>query len=149
MDSKYIIGFIVALAVIVGGMAWLSGRSVQPGPDLTAFTQCVKDEGAIFYGAFWCSHCQATKRLFGNSAKDLPYVECSTPNGSDQTQICIDKGIKSYPTWTFADGSEFTGEITLDELSRRTGCLLPDATSTPQTVQPTSTPMSASTSPLQ
>ena len=97
----------------------------QPGK-LDAFAQCLKDSGVTFYGAFWCPHCQATKRMFGNSAKLLPYVECSTPDGKGQTQICIDKGVKSYPTWTFPSATTtLTGERTLQELSHMSGCPLP------------------------
>jgi thiol-disulfide isomerase/thioredoxin len=85
----------------------------------------LKDKGAIFYGSFWCPHCQAQKKLFGDSVKLLPYVECSTPDGNAQTQICIDKKITGYPTWKFADGSELTGEIPLATLADKTACTLP------------------------
>ena len=98
------------------------------------FATCLKDKGAVFYGAFWCPHCQATKKLFGSSAKLLNYQECSTPDGNGQTQVCIDKGVKSYPTWEFADGSRLTGEIPLAQLAEKTSCQLPDA------VQATATP---------
>lgn len=86
---------------------------------------CLKDKGAIFYGAFWCPHCQATKKLFGSSAKLLPYVECSTADGNGQTQICKDKKIMGYPTWEFKDGSRLTGEIPLSQLAEKTSCSLP------------------------
>ncbi|TAJ15807.1 hypothetical protein EPO56_00845 [Patescibacteria group bacterium] len=93
--------------------------------ELDGFTQCLKDQGAIFYGAFWCPHCQATKKMFGTSAKLLPYVECSTPDGNSQTQNCVEKGITQYPTWKFADDTELTGERTLQELGEKTGCEVP------------------------
>ena len=52
---------------------------VKPGPsNLEPFAQCLKEEGAVFYGAFWCPHCQRTKAMFGSAAASLPYVECST-----------------------------------------------------------------------
>ncbi|HEY4513502.1 MAG TPA: thioredoxin domain-containing protein [Candidatus Paceibacterota bacterium] len=89
------------------------------------FTKCLEEKGAVFYGAFWCAHCQATKKLFGSSAKLLPYVECSTADAKGQTAACIDKKIKSYPTWEFADGSRLTGELTLQQLADKTSCVLP------------------------
>jgi hypothetical protein len=52
-------------------------------------------------------------------------VECSTPDGQNQTQICIDKKISNYPTWEFPDGSRITGERTLNELAQKTSCELP------------------------
>jgi len=68
---------------------------------------------------------QSEKKLFGVSQKLLPYVECSTPDGQDQTQICKDKKIESYPTWIFADGTSLNGEITLQQLADKTSCVLP------------------------
>lgn len=115
---------ILVLIAVALGMAFF----VKPGPsNLDPFAQCLKDKGAIFYGAFWCPHCQNTKRLFGSSEKLLPYVECSTPDGKAQLQACVDKKIESYPTWEFADGSRLTGERTLQELAEKTGCSLPQA----------------------
>jgi thiol-disulfide isomerase/thioredoxin len=120
-DTKIILigGLIVAIVIV--GLVFLGRGSAGPG-QLDGFATCLKDKGAVFYGAFWCPHCQATKALFGKSAKLLPYVECSTPDGSGQTQICIDKKITSYPTWIFADGSQLDGEVTLQALSEKTNC---------------------------
>jgi|CXWL01.1.fsa_nt_gi thiol-disulfide isomerase/thioredoxin len=130
-NNSLIIGGIVVLALAVGAFVYFGESGKTPlGPGaLDTFATCLKDRGAIFYGAFWCPHCQATKAMFGTSAKLLPYVECSNPDGKTQTQVCIDKGIKSYPTWVFPDGSELTGERTLQELSDKTTCALPEATS--------------------
>ena len=86
------------------------------------FATCLEDKGAVFYGAFWCSHCQAQKKLFGSSQKLLPYIECSTIDGQSQTQACIDKKISSYPTWEFTDGSRLNGEIPLAQLAEKTSC---------------------------
>ena len=116
------------VAVIVLVVAALGAvLFVKSGPgNLDSFAQCLKDKGAVFYGAFWCPHCQNTKRLFGSSERLLPYVECSTPDGKGQLQACIDKKVESYPTWEFSDGSRLTGELTLQELAEKTGCPLPE-----------------------
>ena len=91
-----------------------------------AFAQCLADKGVKFYGAFWCPHCQAQKKLFGSQAvKKLPYIECSTPDGKSQTQECKDAGITGYPTWKFTDGSVQTGELTFTQLADKTGCAVP------------------------
>lgn len=113
----------IAAIIIIGVGSSLYLKS-QPGK-LDTFAMCLKEKGAIFYGAFWCPHCQATKAMFGRSAKLLPYVECSAPNGQDQLQICKDKEVSSYPTWEFADGTRLTGERTLQELADKTNCSLP------------------------
>lgn len=123
MKTK-IIWSIVFLVIVVGGAIWASNIERKPG-ELDQFAQCLNDSGAKFYGAFWCPHCAAQKKLFGNSVTKLPYVECSNPDGKTQTQICKDKEIKGYPTWIFADGSQVSGEQTLATLSEKTQCELP------------------------
>jgi hypothetical protein len=62
--------------------------------------------------------------MFGKSAKLLPYVECSTPDGKGQLPICAEKDIKGYPTWTFTDGSQLSGEQTIQTLAEKTACPL-------------------------
>jgi thiol-disulfide isomerase/thioredoxin len=86
--------------------------------------QCIKDKGAVFYGAFWCPHCQNQKATFGKSAKLLPYTECSTPDGQGQMAVCTDAGVESYPTWKFADGSTLSGEQSIEILAEKTACEL-------------------------
>ena len=103
-----IIGGAIVLVIIVGLMMFSQSNDNSPGR-YDGFAQCLKDKGAIFYGAFWCPHCQKQKALFGKSAKLLPYVECSTPDGGGQLNICKGKGVSNYPTWSFADQSTTTG----------------------------------------
>lgn len=123
MKGIYIfLGGIVLVVVLFVGAGFFV--SAQPGK-LDGFSQCLKDKGAVFYGAFWCPHCQAQKALFGRSTKFLPYVECSTPNGQDQFQICKDKKVESYPTWEFTSGERVSGEMSLEALAEKTGCALP------------------------
>jgi len=126
MKSTYIYGALV-IAILVG-LVFLrnySGKSEVATPTIyDTFAQCISDAGAKFYGAYWCPHCQAQKKLFENSKK-LPYVECSTPNGQGQTQVCIDAKITGYPTWEFADGTRADGQQTFAQLSEKTSCELP------------------------
>ena len=90
-----------------------------------AFATCLADNGAVFYGAFWCPHCQDQKAMFGDSTDLLPYVECD-PNGKDsQAGLCNEKGVESYPTWTFNDTQIETGVLSFEELSEYTSCPLP------------------------
>lgn len=131
--KKVFVGVLVALVVGVGLLAVLRGTAGPAGPgEYDEFAQCLADEGATFYGAFWCPHCQAQKKLFGSSAKLLPYVECSTADGQGQTAICKEKVIPSYPTWEFADGSRLGGEVPLEQLAEKTGCMLPTDGATPE-----------------
>lgn len=64
-------------------------------------TACMKKNQTVMFGASWCPHCAAQKKLFGKSVKDMPYFECAVAGG--QAQECIDRSIMSYPTWQFPD----------------------------------------------
>ena len=125
-SNKNIFLFITAIAILVliGAGGYYYKKPITPGK-FDVFAQCLKDKGAVFYGAFWCPHCQNQKAMFGKSEKFLPYVECSAPNGQSQLQICNDKDIKGYPTWIFADETRLDGEIPLEKLAEKTGCVLP------------------------
>ncbi len=128
-NVKIFIGVILLLVLgtiisVVSGVGKDSSSNIPGKYD--EFAICLKDKGAVFYGAFWCPHCQTQKKMFGKSAKFLPYVECSTPDGNGQTQICIDKNIEGYPTWEFADGSRLNGEVSLATLAEKTSCIIPE-----------------------
>jgi thiol-disulfide isomerase/thioredoxin len=115
-------GVIIAVIVLGAGAAIFAKQA--PGKYDT-LAQCIASQGVKFYGAFWCPHCQATKAQFGNSARLLPYVECSTPDGQGQTQVCKDLKIDSYPTWITKDGKRLNGEHTIKEWADFAGCSLP------------------------
>src|SRR3989344_7600520 len=102
---------ILALGVIATIVFRANNDVVTAPGQYDTFTQCLKDKGAVFYGAFWCPHCQAQKKMFGSSVKLLPYVECSTLAGKAQLPECTEKNITGYPTWEFADGSRMSGEV--------------------------------------
>jgi hypothetical protein len=117
------ISTIVIAVILAAAAGWWLYSYFQPG-EYDAFAKCLNEKGAVFYGAFWCPHCQNQKTMFGKSAKYLNYVECSTPDGRSQLPVCQEAGIDGYPTWKFADGSRLTGEIPLGALAEKTGCKL-------------------------
>ena len=124
MKKKNAMIWLAVIIIAIGLIGWGVWHSVQPG-ELDSFAQCLSDSDAIFYGAFWCSHCQNQKALFGKSERLLPYIECSTPDGRGMIPSCQEKGVKGYPTWVFADSSKLEGEVALDTLAEKTGCALP------------------------
>ena len=126
MQKKYtiFIVFIVLIIIAVAGIGIYSGAGTQKPNPLDGFAQCLKANGAEFYGAFWCPHCLEQKDEFGSAKQYLPYIECSNADNS-QTQICKDKKIDGYPTWIFKDGTKQTGAMSLDALAQKTGCVLP------------------------
>ena len=124
MKTNTLIWFLV-LILVIAGVIWLVLAPTKPGK-LDAFASCIKESGATYYGAFWCPNCKNQEALFGRSAKLLPRVECSTPDGRGQLQVCQDADIKGYPTWDFANGTRESGTLPLERLSEVTGCLLPE-----------------------
>ncbi len=125
MQKTRIISYFVAVAVIIAGLVYWSYYEANKPSIYGEFAQCIADSGAKFYGAFWCTHCQSQKKMFGSAAKLLPYIECSAPDAKSLFPICTEKKIESFPTWDFADGSRQTGEMQLSALAEKTGCVLP------------------------
>ncbi len=115
---------IVVVLVLIAGAVFLAMMPDKPGR-LDQFATCLKDKGAVFYGAFWCPHCREQKAMFGRSVQFLPYVECSTPDGQGQLQTCTDKGVQSYPTWDFVNAERKVGTLSLEDLASTTQCQLP------------------------
>ncbi len=123
MSWKLLAGVGIVVVALIAGLFYFTSPSNGPGPH-DEFAKCLSEKGVKFYGAFWCAHCNREKALFGNSVHYLNYIECSQPDGQRQTQACISANINSYPTWEFADGSRQTGELSLEQLSQKTGCSL-------------------------
>lgn len=124
MKTNFFIIFIVIIVLLVGGLGIFMSKTGVGSTKLEGFAQCLKSNGAEFYGAFWCPHCQDQKKEFGGAAKSLPYIECSNPDNT-QKQVCVDKKIESYPTWIFKDGSAINGKLDLKTLAEKTQCVLP------------------------
>jgi uncharacterized membrane protein/glutaredoxin len=91
-------------------------------PQVRALAEHLADKGVLFYGASWCPHCQEQKRVFGASAKRLPYVECNLAGPTaPQASACSAAGVNTYPTWVI-NGRRFVGQVlTLAELADATG----------------------------
>ena len=83
--------------------------------------KCLNDKDVVKYSAYWCPNCLNQSELFGKQAyKELNVVECARDGKNSQTQLCIDKEIKGFPTWEI-NGKLFLGVLSLNELSKLTG----------------------------
>jgi len=100
---------------------WRFGSALIPlalAPSLTAaselvdFARCLNRAGATYYTAEWCPHCARQNDMFGNALRYLRVVDCT--DGCD--------GVRSFPTWSFADGSRISGVASFESLGRRTRC---------------------------
>ena len=108
---------ILLLGLMVLSIVLVSGCSPFVPKDMDKFANCLNEYGAVMYGAYWCSHCNEQKEMFGNSTKKLNYVECT-----EEVNKCVEAGIQGYPTWKFADGSSLPGRQDFGTLAKKTGC---------------------------
>ena len=89
--------------------------------DSIKLAKYLNDKGVVKYSAYWCPNCLNQSELFGKQAyKELNVVECARDGINSQTQLCIDKKIKGFPTWEI-NGKLILGVLSLKELSKLTG----------------------------
>jgi hypothetical protein len=130
MKDEGTIAAVSILMVLAISLLLFPGGATFPGMDanhseLATLASCLKSRGVVFYGAFWCPYCQKQKALFGDAATLLPYVECSNPDARGQTPICIQQGIRKYPTWVFPDGTRVIEKLSPQALAEKSGCAAP------------------------
>jgi len=93
-------------------------------PEDVRLARHLKETGAKFYGAFWCSHCLDQKLQFGREAyTELPYVECFPDGWRRGTPIdsqCKAANVQGFPTWVI-DGKIYEGDRTFEELAKASG----------------------------
>ena len=104
----------------------IDNKSTAYSRDLALF---LKEKGAKMYGAFWCSHCEDQKEIFGAGA-EIPYVECfpdGWQRGAPLDAACANVDITGFPTWILADGQRLEGDKSLKELAEKVGFRAPPA----------------------
>ena len=125
INSSTLLLYIFTGLVVIGVFIFAMFKpGVVPG-QYDEFAQCLTDSGATMYGAYWCSHCENQKEMFGDSFKLVDYVECADPEVDGMKQECADAGIEGYPTWILGDGQVLPGEVPLEYLAEVTSCELP------------------------
>ena len=91
--------------------------------------KCIADKGIKEYGAFWCPNCAKQEKMFEDSYDIIMdmgvYVECDARGDNEQSALCIEKGIKGYPTWEFQDGTSLQGVMELHTIAEKAGCEAP------------------------
>ena len=97
-----------------------TGYSVKEN-NLDGFAQCLSERGVKFFGAYWCANCDKQKQLFGSSIRYVNYIECDPNSENSQSRLCMDNGIKGYPTWEIG-GQQYLGIQTLEKLSELSEC---------------------------
>ncbi len=119
MGSRALKIAIASIILIFALLLYTGIKNSQASSSYDGFAQCATENGAKMYGAYWCSHCQDQKKMFGASMKYIDYIECT-----QEQEECDRANVKGYPTWRFADGSIHEGEISFEKLAEKTGCKL-------------------------
>lgn len=123
--KKGLIVAVAAVLLVAVLAAWkMNAGSGDESGAYDNFAKCLTEKGVKMYGAYWCPHCQNEEKLFGSSWKYVTYVECSLPDMGGETQACSKAGIAGYPTWEFGNGERVSGEMPLQQLSEKSGCVL-------------------------
>lgn len=123
-QSKAVITLATLVLVVLPIVIWakLSWKSPEAG-QYDNLAKCLAAKNVRMYGAYWCVHCQNIKKAFGSSWQYIKYIECSLAGGKGQTEECNEAGIKGYPTWVFGNGEQLSGEVKLEQLAEKSGCL--------------------------
>ncbi len=135
IGQLFFIGIIVGIVTIVGTLAiyapinnpqaklTASGYVIarSSNPDNIELAKHLTSIGAKMYGAFWCTHCNDQKQMFGREAVEkLTYIECDPQGKNPQVAVCQAAGITGYPTWEI-NGKMYSGTHSLAELARLSG----------------------------
>ncbi len=119
MRKSFWVGLIFILVVMV---LWYFIST--PGK-YDGFAKCLTEKGVKMYGAYWCPHCQAQKKMFGKSWEFVDYVECATPGSKVPKAECVAAGVKGYPMWMFGADRKVSGELAFEQLASFSECELP------------------------
>jgi len=108
---KYLLVLILSLTIIITACS----SDITPGK-FDSFAKCLTEKNVTMYGTTWCSHCNAQKKLFGNSFQYIDFVDCDKTPGT-----CKIAGVEGYPTW-HVNGTNYPGEQTFYNLAKNSGC---------------------------
>jgi hypothetical protein len=133
--GKLLLVLLISLTVLLASCSSKDSNKYSQDT-IDKLAQCLTENEVVMYGAFWCPHCANTKKRFGSSFGYVNYVECDPKCKPDengkilgackgyegQPELCLERGIEGYDTWTFPDGSRAVGEPSLELLDEKSGC---------------------------
>lgn len=98
--SALVPGALAAAVLVPLGAAFIYAVPAGGGSGFEgALARHLREKGAVMYGAYWCPRCTEQKALFGDAARDVPYVECAADGVNGRPDLCEKAGVKAFPTW--------------------------------------------------
>ena len=120
-SKSVLVGGLAVMILLVGSIVW---QNYAPSP-YDDFAQCLSDNGAFVYEAYWCSNCMEQEEMFGSSYRYLETKECST-RGSRNFALCAEDGITGTPTWENVNtGERRAGVQSFVDLAEWFNCEIP------------------------
>jgi len=110
----------VAVGLVYTSLSFTGSFVLEQGSVSPGFAKCLASK-AVVYGHRQSAETSAQLRPFGQSAKDLDYIDCSPV--SQAYGDCLNNGITTYPTWVVS-GERHEGQQSLERLAELTGCRL-------------------------
>ncbi len=114
LKKRYIIGLVMIL--IIGSLIYINYQKQSTPGSYDGFAKCLTDNNATMYGTDWCGYCKKQKDLFGNSFKNINFVDCDR-----NREKCVLAGVQGYPTWII-NNQTYSGLQSLERLAQITGC---------------------------
>ena len=136
-ETMFYRSFIVVFSVLIGGIVWsnnldparadridgsstIQAISAEENQARVDFAKFLTKNKIVMYSAWYCSHCQNQKDLFGQDAlKELTIVECANKGEFKFNDVCVNKQIEATPSWEI-DNEIITGTTSLKELAELT-----------------------------
>ena len=97
------------------------GGPAAPG-QYAEVAKCLNQKGVIMYGAYWCPHCSAQKKQFGDDFQFVHYQECDAKGVNGDKSVCLSAGVTSYPTWILPGQGSLVGEQQVRDLAKLANC---------------------------
>lgn len=119
---KKIIFYLITF-LLIGSFIYIGIKKANEPGKYDDFAKCLTEKNIKFFGTYWCPGCAEQKRLFGKSIKHVDYVECDSRGSNPRSELCQKEGITGYPTWGI-NNTKFQGVTQLEELARKSGCVL-------------------------
>mmetsp|Transcript_32548 Transcript_32548/g.73520 ORF Transcript_32548/g.73520 Transcript_32548/m.73520 type:complete len:107 (-) Transcript_32548:26-346(-) len=96
-----------------------------------AVAQALEEQGATFYGAYWCGFCNQERQALGKEAlARVRYVECDPRGAGGAPTQCTEAGVDAFPTWVLRDGRRQSGAAGLEGLEAFLGIKAPNGAAT-------------------
>ncbi len=100
-----------------GEVAGVTSKNSSSDPAwIEGLAKTLTEKGMVMYGAYWCSHCNNQKKMFGDAVKYIDYVECDPQGENANPEECKANNVEGYPTWIY-EGNRYSGEQPLEKLA--------------------------------